>query len=130
MSEQELPSGLLGFLQAEIRALRIDLGGRIDRLQEQNTKEHREVREDIADLNSEVRMASTKATEALSIAHEIKVTVDTHLDLHQRQSDHDEGAQDERNKVLVPLKEGIKEVPKGLLAILLLVGGAVIGRLT
>lgn len=128
MSEQE-PQGLLGFLQAELRALRIDLGGRIDRMQAQNTTEHARVRDDLADINSELRMASSKATDALGMAHEIKDAMHTHLELHQSRDDRENGAKAERNKVLGPLKAALGEVPKVAVGGLLLVAGYVIRSL-
>lgn len=118
MSEQE-PQGLLGFLQAELRALRIDLGGRMDRFQEQNSKEHKEVREAIGDVGSEVRQASSKASRALEMAEQIAADVGAHLEAHKERDDREDGAREERNKVLGPIKEGVKELPKALI-----VGGA------
>ena len=65
------PDGLLGYLQTEMRSLRVDLRGDLAKvakqtegLAKQTAREHKDVRKDIQDLTSEVRIANSTANAA------------------------------------------------------------------
>ena len=113
---------VLGFLRAEIQAVRIDLGGRIDKSTEQNRTDHARVQESIQELGSEMRQVASTAAAARTLSEANANELAEHKNWHQRQIDRTDGADTERKRWM----GGVRELWKVGLGVVMALAGVLL----